>query len=100
MPGYSRKIALPGKSAQEIFEKISKGIDWVENNDSGKFGKMEFARDPGTLSVSLTNTMVSASLTCSDGEIVLDAKLSMIAYAFRSKIDEGIDRWIKKTFPA
>ena len=100
MPGYSRKIALPGKSAQEIYDQISKGVDWVEENDSGKFGKFEFHRDPGAKTVSLKNSLVTADLVCGNGEIVLNAKLSLVAYAFRPKIDEGIDRWIKKTFPA
>ncbi len=99
MPGYSREILLPGKSADEIYEKISKGVDWVIDNDNGKFGKFEFSRDPGSKTVSLKNNFVTADLVCKEGEIVLNAKLSLVAFAFRPKIDEGIDRWIKKTFP-
>lgn len=100
MPGYSRKIPIPGKSADEIYQKISVGVDWVMENDSGKFGKFEIERDPAGKAVSLKSSLVTAKLNCQDGVIVLDAKLSMIAFAFRSKIDEGIDRWLKKTFPA
>lgn len=98
MPGYSRKIPIAGKTADEIYQKISVGVDWVIENDSGKFGKFEFERDAAAKSVSLKNTFVTAVLHCKESEIVLDAKLSMVAYAFRSKIDEGIDRWLKKTF--
>lgn len=100
MPGYSRNIPLPGKTADEIYSKISQGVDWVENNDAGKFGKFEFIRNDQAKTVSLKNALATADLVCKEDEIVLNAKLSLVAYAFRPKIDEGIDRWIKKTFPA
>ena len=42
--------------------------------------------------------MFSATLSCSDGKISLDGNLSLLATPFRSKIDQGIDRWVEKTF--
>ena len=42
--------------------------------------------------------MITATLACEEGAIGLDAKLSLLAAPFRSKIDEGINRWIAKTF--
>lgn len=100
MPSYSRTIALPGKTADEIFSRISQAIDKFEENDTGKFGKFAFSRDENEKSVQLKSTHVTANLKCRDGEVVLEGKLSFFVAAFRSKIDDGINRWIEKSFQA
>ncbi len=99
MPSYTRVLKLEGYTADEIYEKISKDLDKLLEKDMSKFGKLNFGRDEDTKSVTLESKLVSATLLCLDGRIELDGKLSLVAIAFKSKIDEGIDRWIKKTFP-
>lgn len=98
MPSYSRTIALPGKTADEIFNRISLAIDKFEEKDTGKFGKFEFSRDEAEKSVQLKSHHVTANLKCRDGEVFLEGKLSFFVAAFRSKIDDGIDQWIEKSF--
>jgi len=44
--------------------------------------------------------MASGSLAALDGELKVDISLSLLASAFKSKIDEGITKWLGKTFGA
>jgi hypothetical protein len=99
MPAYSKTVKIPGRSAQDLYEKISKDIDQMVEK-WGLAGKMELSRDPGKRQLHLKHSMVSATLSCSEESMVLHAQLSLLATPFRSKIDEQIDRWISKNFPA
>lgn len=99
MPSYSRKVTLPGKSAQELYDRISEDIERFLSKASIP-GKSEVTRDPGKKTVSVTGSLFSATLVCQDGGLELQAKLSLMAAPFRGKLDEGIDKWLAKTFPA
>ncbi|MBY0470239.1 polyhydroxyalkanoic acid system family protein [bacterium] len=97
MPSYSKKISVSGHTADELYTKISTEIDKM----MGKLpvGKFDIQRDPQKKQVSLKSSMASATLTCLDDNLVLDAKLSLMATPFKAKIDETIDHWVKKVFP-
>jgi hypothetical protein len=98
MPSYSRSISVQGRSAQELYDKISSSIETFLGKTS--IGKYELHRDPDKKTVDFKSSMASASLECRDGTIQLQAQLSLLAAPFRGKLDEGIDRWIAKTFGA
>ncbi len=96
MPSYTRTVPVPGKNAQELYDKVASDIDrFLEKASVGKF---EVDRNPAKKEVQVKSSMFSATLTCKEAGIQLDAKLSLLATPFRSKIDEGIDRWVAKTF--
>jgi hypothetical protein len=94
MPSYNRRVTVPGKTSQELYDIISQNID----NLLTKFnvGKFDVSRDPGSKKVGISSSMFSATLLCQDGSVTLDGKLSLMATPFKSKIDEGIDRWVAK----
>jgi hypothetical protein len=96
MPSYAKKVPVPGKTSQELYDRVSTDIDHF----LGKIGvgKVEVERDPGKKQVTIKSSMVTATLTCLDGLIDVDGKLSMFAAPFKGKIDEGIGKWIAKTF--
>jgi hypothetical protein len=96
MPSYTREVRIPGHSAQALYDKVSAGIDRFMEKAS--IGNYDVERDPVRKEVRLKASMVSATLTCSEEKLVLDAKLSLFAAPFRSKIDEGINKWLAKTF--
>jgi hypothetical protein len=98
MPSYTRTISVQGRSAQELYDKISTGIDTFLSRTS--IGKYELNKDPTRKEVQFKSSMASATLECRDGAIQLQAQLSLLAAPFRGKLDEGIDRWIAKTFSA
>ena len=96
MPSYSRRVKIPGKTSQELYEKVSEGIDRFMSKSS--IGKYEIERDPKNKAIKVNGSVFSATLTCLESEMELDAKLSLLAAPFRSKLDQGIDHWLSKTF--
>jgi hypothetical protein len=61
-------------------------------------GKFEISRDPDSKQVHVLSSMVTATLSCKEESVEVEAQLSLLATPFRSKLDEGITRWISKTF--
>ena len=98
MPAYTRKVAVPGKTSQELYEKVSADIERFMSKAS--VGKFEIDRNPTKKEVSVKSSMLTATLYCEDGQLRLDGKLSLMATPFKSKIDEGIDKWLAKAFQA
>lgn len=96
MPSYSRKVQIPGKSSQELYDKVASDIDRFL--EKAGVGKVDVERDAGKKEVRIKSSMVSATLACGEGSIGVDAKLSLLAAPFKSKIDDGITRWLSKTF--
>ncbi|MDR3606870.1 MAG: polyhydroxyalkanoic acid system family protein [Oligoflexia bacterium] len=96
MPSLVREVRIPGKSAQELYDKVSAGID--KFMEKAAIGHYDVQRDPAKKEVYLKASMVTATLSCTEEKLVLDAKLSLLATPFRAKIDEGINKWISKTF--
>ena len=96
MPSYSKKVQIPGKSSQELYDKVSEGIDRFISKVP--IGKYEIERDPKNKAIKINGSVFSATLTCTESEIELQGKLSLVAAPFKSKLDQGIDHWISKTF--
>ena len=96
MPSYKKKFNIPGKGGKELYDIISTEIDkFLKKTPIGDF-KLECVET--AMQFKIKSNMFSAILTCSDGLIDLDGQLSLFAAPFKSKIDEGIDRWLSKTF--
>jgi hypothetical protein len=96
MPSYTKTVKVPGKTSQELYEKVAQEIDRFLSKTM--IGKYDLERDPGAKEVRFAASMASATLRCGEGELVLEAKLSLMAMPFRSKLDDAIDRWVAKTF--
>ncbi len=97
MPSYSRKVDVPGKSAQELYEKVASDIERFLGKANLPV-QMDIDRDSAKREVRVKSSMFSATLSCRDSELVLDGTLSLLAMPFRSKLDEGIDKWLAKAF--
>ncbi len=97
MASLQKKVQLPGKSAQQLYDKVSVDIDrFLEKSGISKF---EIQRDAQKKQVRIKSSMVNATLSCTDGCMELDGKLSLLASPFKSKIEEGIEKWVRKSFP-
>ena len=96
MPSYSKVIELPGKSAQEIYSKISEGIERFLTKIP--VGEHQVHREPQNFTVKLESKMANLNLVCVEGGVSMSGSLSFMALPFKSKLDEGIGRWIQKTF--
>lgn len=97
MPSYSRRVQIPGKTSQELYHLVSESID-VFLSKAPALGKYELERDPKLFQVRLKSSIFTACLTCKDAELELDGQLSFLATPFKSKLDDGITKWISKTF--
>jgi hypothetical protein len=98
MPSYSRKVDVPGRSAQELYDKVAADIERFLGKASIPV-KMDIDRDASKKEVRVKSSMFSATLACKDAQLVLDGQLSLMAMPFRSKLDEGINQWLAKAFP-
>ena len=96
MPSFKRRVELPGKSSQELYEKVSSDI--ARFLEKSSLGGCDIQKDDAARSVTVKHSMFSAALNCQDGFIEVDAKLSLLAAPFKSKLDQGIDRWLEKAF--
>jgi hypothetical protein len=96
MPSYSRKVKIPGRTSQELYDKVSEGIDRFMSKAA--IGKFEIERDPTRKELHVKGSIFSATLSCLEAQMELNAKLSLMAMPFKSKLDESIDRWLFKTF--
>lgn len=94
MPKYSKTVELPGRSAEEIYEKISVEVEKFLTKSA--LGDFEVRRFPEQCRIEAQSKWFSAVILCESQKIELEAHLSMLALAFRSKLDEGIERWLKK----
>jgi hypothetical protein len=96
MPAYSRTVQIPGKSSQELYDKVSADIERFLSKVP--MGKCDIERQPDQKKISVKSSMFSANLSFQDGQISLDVKLGLLAAPFRGKLDEGIDQWLSKSF--
>ncbi len=96
MASLNKKVQIPGKTAQELYAKVSTDIDrFLEKSGVSKY---EILRDDAKKRVTIKSSMVNATLDCTDGCMTLDGKLSLLATPFKSKIEEGIAKWVMKAF--
>lgn len=96
MPKYSRNVSIPGKSAQDLYDRVSADIEKFISKTP--IGKVDIQRDETAKSVAFKSSMASAKLLCADGTIQIDVDLSMFAAPFRSKLDEGLNKWLQRAF--
>lgn len=95
MPSYTRKVKVPGKNSQELYDLVSQDADRFLTKAS--IGKYEIDRDPANKELKIKSSMFSAVLSFRDAEMELNAQLSLLAAPFKSKLDEAITRWLSKT---
>ena len=96
MPSYSRKVSIPGKTSQELYDTVSEDIDRFINKAA--IGKFEISRVPAQKKLIIKGSMFSATLVCEESQMELNGQLSLLAAPFRGKLDESITRWLSKKF--
>lgn len=96
MPSYHRRVEIAGRSSQELYEVVSAGIDRLLSQAS--LGSYQIERLADQRELKIKSHLFSAKLVCTDDQIELNAQLSLLALPFKAKFDEGITRWLSKTF--
>jgi hypothetical protein len=96
MANFSKKFPVPGKSADVIYQSISSSIEHFLSKTP--LGACDISRNETAKQVSFKASMASGTLTAKENEIQVEITLGFLASAFKSKIDEGVSKWISKTF--
>ena len=96
MASFSKKFTIPGKSSDVIYQAISTDIDRFLSKTP--LGTVEVSREDSCKKVTFKSSMASGTLTASEGELSVEVSLSFLASAFKGKIEEGVTRWLNKTF--
>ncbi len=97
MPSYKRTVEIPGKSADDLYQKVASDIEVFLSKTSIKGYEIE--RATVNRQVSVKSSMFNVTLICEDGRVRLDGSLSLMAMPFKGMLDDGIDKWLAKTFP-
>lgn len=98
MAKLKKTFSVPGFDADSIYEKMIKDIDKWKTSNEAMLGKIEIQNDPSHNKLSFTSKWVSAHLFCEDNVITIEAELGLFAMPFKSKVEEGIAKWIQKSF--
>ena len=98
MASFSKTFPIPGKTSDVIYGAVATDIDRFLSKTP--LGNVEVNRDEGAKKVSFKSSMASGTLTAKDGSLSVEVSLSLLASAFKGKIEEGITRWLTKTFPS
>ena len=96
MAGYSKKFSIPNQSSEKIYAAVSSDIDRFLSKTP--LGKVEVSRNEGSKQVTFKAAMASGTLVAKEGELQIDITLSLLASAFKGKIDDGLTHWLNKTF--
>ena len=98
MATFNKKFPIPGKSADAIYSAISTGIEHFLSKTP--LTNVEVNREETAKKVNFKSSMATGSLAASDGELNIEISLSFLASAFKGKIEEGVTKWLTKTFGA
>ncbi len=98
MATFTKKFPIPGKSADTIYSAVSTGIDHFLSKTP--LTNVEVNREDTSKTVNFKSSMATGSLAAVDGELHIQISLSFLASAFKGKIDEGVTKWLTKTFGA
>jgi hypothetical protein len=96
MASYSKNFPVPGKMADSIYASIAGDIDRFLTKSS--IGSFEVKRDDSAKKVSFKSSMASGTLSAKDEQLQVDISLSLLATPFKGKIEEGVNKWLSKTF--
>ena len=92
MPQINRKY--PGKSAQEIYEKV----DEVMQRLTAKMG-LKYAKNPDDLTGSVTKMGISGSYAAKDGEVTVDLRFPVLVPGpMKRQVQEDIERRLDGLF--
>jgi hypothetical protein len=96
MASYSKTFPVPGKLADSIYTSVANDIDRFLSKSP--IGSYEVKRDDAAKSVAFKSSMASGTLAAKDGSLQVDISLSLLATPFKSKIEEGVTKWLSKAF--
>lgn len=96
MASYSKTFPVPGKMADSIYNSIATDIDRFLSKSP--IGNYDVKRDDAAKKVTFKSSMASGTLSAKDEQLQVEISLSLLATPFKSKIEEGVTKWLAKAF--
>ena len=96
MASFSKKFQIPGKLADVIYSAVSTDIERFLSKTP--LTNVNVDRDDAAKKVSFKSSMATGTLSAKDNELQVEISLSLLASPFKSKIDEGVTKWLNKAF--
>ena len=96
MASFSKTFPVPGKTADSIYASVVKDIDRFLSKSP--IGKYDVKSNDSAKEVEFKSSMASGTLTAKEGQLQVEISLSFLASPFKSKIEEGVTKWLAKTF--
>ncbi len=93
MSRYTRVVNLAGASAREIFDRISSDLERWKPKIA--IPNVSIVADADRLSFKVDSPFFTGAVECHEGEAKVDGDLSFLASAFKSRVDQAIDDWVK-----
>ncbi len=97
MPKFAKEVFIKGQSVDVLYERVVNDLSKFLNKTA--FGHAELFRDDAQKILHFKASMAEGEISCHEGRIRVDAKISLFTVPFKSKIDETIDHWVESTFP-
>ena len=94
MPKLHKRIEIPGQSARDLFARIRSEMEQSLARAGVDGAKLSLRESECVVEVS--HAMIAGTIRCHEGAIEVDAKLSLLATPFRSKIEGWFEAWGKK----
>lgn len=96
MASFTKTFPVPGQASDKIYSLVATDIDRFLSKTP--LGHVEVNRNEATKQVSFKSSMASGTLTAKDQSLLVEVSLSLLATPFKSKIEEGVTKWLAKTF--
>lgn len=96
MAKFSKSFVVPGKSGQVIYQAIHENIDKFLSKTP--IGEYELKKDEAKKEIAFKASMASGTIRAEDDGVHVDISLSLLATPFKGKLEEGINKWLSKTF--
>jgi hypothetical protein len=96
MASFSKTFSVPGQAAEKIYQLVSSDIDRFLSKTP--LGQVQVERSDANKKVSFKSSMASGTLTASENSLTVEVSLSLLASPFKGKIEEGVTKWLNKTF--
>lgn len=96
MAKFTKSFNIPGKNGQMIYQAISENIEKFLSKTP--IGEHELKKDDAKKEISFKASMASGTIRAQDDGVHVDISLSLLATPFKGKLEEGINKWLSKTF--
>lgn len=94
---YRKHVLVPGTTREQLQGLVRASIDQLHEQARGLGIEVREETQAGVFT--LHSSQFEARLECRDGELALEGRLGLFASAFRGKVDQGIERWLKNALP-